>query len=121
MIRTLLTVTQSPRGTWGLVLGCAFFASSVNAQVGQTNTVWSITNGITPTVVAPGNPIDVYSLNGWESVNKYQGKVNIAVPLLTIGARGTPAYTVMATVDNTSWTAQVTGTVSATGPDGMSV
>src|SRR5215469_6427710 len=95
---------------------CQIFAAlgaNAVALVAQTTTVtWNLASGVTPTAMAPGNPRDVYSLNGFESVDTYRGRVHLAVPLMTIGSRGAPAYTMMAPVEDGSWSFQVSATAS---------
>jgi hypothetical protein len=51
-----------------------------SALFAQTTVNWNLASGVTPTTIAPGNPRDVYSLNGFESVDVYRGKVHLAVP-----------------------------------------
>ena len=83
-----------------------------SALFAQTTVNWNLASGVTPTTIAPGNPRDVYSLNGFESVDVYRGKVHLAVPLMTIGSRGTPAYTMTAPVEDSSWSFQVSAGAS---------
>src|SRR5437879_453715 len=43
--------------------------------------------GNVPVSLAPGSPDGVYRLKDFETVNLYNGQLNIALPLLSIGGR----------------------------------
>ena len=84
---------------------CLAGLPGVYAQPSQI--VTGITNMTTPLAVAPGNPQGVYPLNGFESIDTYTGKVNIAVPLVPISGRGASPYSITAAVKNYSWQVQL--------------
>ena len=54
----------------------------------------SNTDGATPAGLSPGAPAGSYSLTGFENVNLYNGNLNVSLPLLSIGGRGSAGYTI---------------------------
>jgi hypothetical protein len=60
----------------------------VVACLGQSSslTVGS-SDGLTPPAIQPGAPSGSYALTGFESVNLFNGKLNVAIPLLKIGGQ----------------------------------
>lgn len=44
--------------------------------------------GIGDPAAAPGSPSSSYALNGLDHINYYNGMMNVAIPLVTIGGRG---------------------------------
>jgi YD repeat-containing protein len=87
---TFAAVVRSVMGAARL-LGFAFLLSlgSAYAQVSRT-----ITDGYTPTGLAPGAPAGSYALSGLDNINLFSGKLNFRVPLLTVGGRGAAGYTI---------------------------
>src|SRR5262245_9538615 len=73
------------------LLGLVFLLShgSANAQASRT-----VTDGYTPTGLAPGSPAGSYPLSGFDNINLFSGKLNFRLPLLTVGGRGTAGYTI---------------------------
>jgi hypothetical protein len=53
-----------------------------------------VLDGFTPTALTPGSPTGSYALSGFETVNPLNGALNINLPLLRIGGRGTAGYTI---------------------------
>src|SRR5215216_1176527 len=53
----------------------------------------SNTDGTTPAGLKPGAPAGSYSLTGFENVNLYNGNLNVSLPLLSVGGRGSAGYT----------------------------
>ena len=87
----------------GLRIGAAIaiaigFASLVRAQ-GYTD---STTDGLVAPAIAPGNPASSYALSGIDHVNMYNGNLNISIPLVHIGGRGSAGYTMTYSAD-TQW------------------
>jgi RHS repeat-associated protein len=78
-----------------LLLCLPFF---VVLGVGQTGTTGSATDGTTPSALASGT-------DNFMSVNPYNGKLSIALPLMKIGGRGSAGYTMTLPIDQT-WTAR---------------
>jgi RHS repeat-associated protein len=68
------------------VLGCANQADA--QQVPPT----SVTDGVTPAGVEPGSPAGAYPLSGFDTINYFNGKLNVALPLLEVGGRGQAHY-----------------------------
>jgi RHS repeat-associated protein len=94
MKRLLLVATLS------LLASVASFSQTTNVKSGPAD-------GRTPLALQPGTPEGSYALSGFESVSLYSGKVNVAVPLLTIGGRGSSGYTMKVPIQSISWSAQV--------------
>src|SRR5205807_10450538 len=71
------------------------------ALAGQTTTT-SITDGTTVPLVAPGAPSGSYALSGFDTVNLFNGNLDVRVPLLRVGGRGEAGYTMVLPVER-SW------------------
>ena len=75
--------------------------ASVSAA--QTN---NIANYATmPAGLAPGAPAGSYALSELESINVYNGGLNVAVPLLKVRGRGEGGYTITVRIRKSPWTA----------------
>ena len=70
------------------VASCLTFAGSAQ---GQDNV--SPYDGATPKGLEAGSPTGSYALSGFETVNLYNGGLNVALPLMTIGGRGEVQHT----------------------------
>src|ERR1051325_4028364 len=53
----------------------------------------SNTDDATPAGLSPGAPSGSYSLSDFENVNLYNGNLNVSLPLLPVGGRGSAGYT----------------------------
>jgi len=76
-------------------------------------------NGLTPPAIQPGAPSGSYALTGFESVNPFNGKLNVAIPLLKISAqsvRTEAGYTMTWPVDG-FWDVSTSENCNL-GPDG---
>src|SRR5215208_6215850 len=71
----------------------------VLAQGALAQTATSVTDGSTPSALAPGAPAGSYPLSGFESVNLYNGNLNFALPLLQNGGRGAAGVAVTLKVE----------------------
>ena len=66
-------------------------------------------DGHTPSALTAGSPVGSYSLSDFESVNPYNGGLNLHFPLVRIGGRGSAGYSMMLPiekkwiVDHTFW------------------
>ena len=69
----------------------------------------SVTDGATPSGVAPGSPSGSYALSGFENVNLFNGNLDVHVPLLTIGGRGEAVAAVAVPVNPEPWIMKGTG------------
>ena len=69
----------------------------------------SVTDGTTPSGVAPGSPAGSYALSGFENVNLFNGSLDVHVPLLTIGGRGEAVAAVAVGVNPEPWIMKGTG------------
>jgi YD repeat-containing protein len=59
----------------------------------------SVTDGSTPLGLTPGSPVGSYALSGFDNVNLFNGNLNYAQPLLTVGGRGEARYTITLQID----------------------
>lgn len=69
------------------------FGGSVQAQSR------TIHDGYTPAGVEQGAPAGAYPLSGFENINLFNGSLNVALPLVTVGGRGTAGYTMTLQMD----------------------
>jgi hypothetical protein len=88
-----------------LVLPAILFVLMVCSQTNAQTYTESNADGLVAPGIAAGNPASSYALTGIDHVNMYNGNLNISIPLLQIGGRGTAGYTVTYSVD-TQWTVQ---------------
>src|SRR5258707_331080 len=72
----------------------------------------SVIDGPVPASVKPGSPATAYPLEGFDTVNLYNGKVNVAIPLLKIGGRGESGYTMMLALTQPAFHAETTASIS---------
>src|SRR5260370_5268176 len=68
-----------------------------------TAQISSRTDGPLPPRSVPGSPAGSYVLSGFDNVNLFTGKLNIALPLLTVGKRGAAYHTITLVPDTTRW------------------
>src|SRR5215510_11227061 len=66
-------------------------AISINAQ--------AITHGSMPPPIAPGSPAGSYALSGLDNISLYSGQINLRLPLLQVGGRGSAGYTMALNFD----------------------
>src|ERR1044072_1711027 len=71
----------------GIFILLALLRVGVSAQTSNTD-------GATPAGLSPGAPSGSYSLTGFENVNLYNSNLNVSLPLLSAGVRGSAGYTV---------------------------
>ncbi len=83
---------------WSAVV-CAF-CTRMQAQT----TIQSNTDGVIAAAIEGGNPASSYAL-GIDHVNFYNGKLNVTIPLVHIGGRGTAGYTMVVPI-GTQWSVQ---------------
>src|SRR5690349_14734627 len=74
---------------WVLVLFPLVLVLAVSEIKAQT----SVTDGRTPLGMAAGAPAGSYSLSDLDNVNLFNGNLSFAIPLMTIGGRGSAGYT----------------------------
>ena len=70
------------------------FSFCLRSLVSGVNAQTSNTDGATPAGLSPGAPAGSYSLTGFENVNLYNGNLNVSLPLLSVGGRGSAGYTI---------------------------
>src|SRR5712692_5589051 len=63
----------------------------------------SVTDGSTPSGVAPGSPAGSYALSGFENINLFNGTLDVHVPTLKIGGRGEAMAGVAVAVNPEPW------------------
>ena len=80
------TSTRTPSFP-GIFILLALLSFGVSAQTSNTD-------GATPAGLSPGAPAGSYALTGFENVNLYNGNLNVSLPLLAVGGRGSAGYTV---------------------------
>src|SRR6266542_855287 len=61
------------------------------------------TDGFTPTGMEVGAPAGAYPLSGFDTINLFNGYLNIDLPLYQIGGRGSAGYTIRAHVTRDGW------------------
>lgn len=88
------------RSIWLICL----LTARLSAQ-GFSQTSYS-TDGTTHPGVAPGSPSGAYALSGFDRINLFNGKLNFALPLLTVGGRGETNYTVTLNLDQ-AWRVRI--------------
>jgi RHS repeat-associated protein len=86
------------------VAGCvvAMVLLLLSFQIITSGQVYS-TDGTTATGIAPGSPSGSYALSGFESINLYNGNLNVALPLLGVNGRGHAAHTMMLGLNENHW------------------
>src|SRR5207245_8867358 len=68
----------------------------------------SSTDGTTLPGQAPGSPAGSYGLSGFDTVNLYNGNLNVTLPLLGVGGRGGAQTSMVLANLNTHWTVEYT-------------
>lgn len=58
---------------------------------------------MTPSGMAPGAPAGSYALSGFESINLYNGNLDLRLPLITLGGRGTAQRPIMLSINTKKW------------------
>jgi RHS repeat-associated protein len=59
--------------------------------------------GTTAPGLSPGSPAGSFALSGFENVNLYNGNLNVRLPLLRVGGRGTASYDMTITPMEAKW------------------
>ncbi|HEY6329562.1 MAG TPA: hypothetical protein VI756_09495, partial [Blastocatellia bacterium] len=86
-------------------------------QTGPPTTSQSLTAASTPLGMAPGAPAGSFALSGFDNVNLYNGNLNISLPLLHIGGRGTIGYTMTLALNTKRWQIHQVSCPFPTNPD----
>src|SRR3954470_4095905 len=98
-MRSLTAILHFCLNSFTRVLAAASFALLLAA----TAAAQSPTDGSTPSGFAPGSPAGSYALSDFDTVNLYNGSLNIRLPLLDIGGRGHAGYPIALHVEK-KWT-----------------
>ena len=56
--------------------------------------IYSNTAGVTPSLLTPGTPAGTYPLEGFDTVNLFNGNMNFSLPVLTVKGRGHVSHTI---------------------------
>ncbi len=81
----------------GALLAVGYGGSSLTAQQNYPRTV---ADGLTPPGVEGGAPAGSFPLSGFETVNEFNGNLNVALPLVSIGGRGEAGYTITLKIEH---------------------
>jgi YD repeat-containing protein len=76
----------------------ALFASLLSAAALAQGS--SLTDGHTPSGIAPGAPAGSFALSGFDNISPYSGHLNFRLPLLTVGGRGRAGYTMTLPIEH---------------------
>lgn len=68
------------------LLGMVWFVSLFSSVFGQSTT--SSTDGTTPLSLQPGTPAGSYALNGFDTINLFNGNLDFHLPLVQVDSRG---------------------------------
>ena len=84
------------------LLVAGLFLGGVATSSGQTpvSAGWG---GIGDPSEAPGDPASSYAINSVDHVNYYTGSVNVAIPLITFGGRGSVAKSIAVPIQRQWW------------------
>ena len=99
-MRASLTAPDCSASQVLLRLLCGLLLSSLLAAGASAQ---SATDGTTPAGLAPGSPAGSYALSDFDTVNPYNGGLNVRLPLLRVGGRGGAGYPVTLHVEQ-KWT-----------------
>lgn len=89
-MRESLKIRIDHLGARILVLAVLAASMTVRAQPWKT-----IVDGYTPRAAEPGTPAGSYALSDIETINLFNGKLNVRLPLYTLSDRGEVSHTVM--------------------------
>lgn len=70
------------------IIGSIVLLLALPATARSQDVKTQLNQGLTPLAIASGTPSGSYRLNDFESLNVYNGKVNVTIPLLDIGGAG---------------------------------
>ena len=69
----------------------------------------SVTDGSTPSGIAPGSPAGSYVLGGFDTINLYNGNLDVRLKVLTVAGRGASGMTVGIGLNPEPWVVKGTG------------
>ena len=98
----------------GLALLLALLCVTAAAQTAPAS---SSSGGITPIGMKPGAPAGSYALSGFDTINHFNGRMNLRLPLLSVGGRGSAGYTMMLAIQQ-NWQVRHVRQPSGCGPSG---
>jgi len=101
MLNQRKVMAASPGAKWLRAVGALLLAAS--AALGQP--FLSVTDGTTPSALAPGSLASSYPLNRFEHYSPYTGKVSFNFPLHHVGGRGAAAFDITLHLGQ-QWTAE---------------
>ncbi len=109
--------SRSTRGRIGFaltVLASLVLAVVAHADITITN---DPTSAFTPAGLEPGSPAGSFVLSGFETINVFNGSLNLALPLLRVGGRGESGTTVFQIIDR-KWSAETSQTCTVGNSNG---
>ncbi len=109
--------SRSTRGRIGFaltVLASLVLAVVAHADITITN---DPTSAFTPAGLEPGSPVGSFVLSGFETINVFNGSLNLALPLLRVRGRGESGTTVFQIIDR-KWSAETTQTCTVGNSNG---
>src|SRR5262245_6217658 len=87
-------------------------------RITSAQTTTQPTDGNTPLGIAPGAPAGSYALSGFDNVNLFNGTLNFALPLRSIGGRGSVGYTMTLQIES-HWTVTHQTQIAGCFPSGI--
>ncbi|MGA9772165.1 MAG: RHS repeat-associated core domain-containing protein [Blastocatellia bacterium] len=96
-VRLNLHFIEAIKRTFGMMLLLLLLAIRASAQA------TSPTDGLTPSGLTPGSPAGSYPLSGFDTINPYNGNLDLHLPLLQIGGRGDAQMMMMLTINTKRW------------------
>jgi hypothetical protein len=90
----------------GLLWGFLLTGGRAGAETQTTVSIRDSADGATAAALAPGAPAGSYTSTDFESTNVYNGRLNVALPLLTVGGRGEAGYTMVLKATRPPWTVE---------------
>ena len=90
-------------------LAALIFVGFLITLIPNTAVAQSVTDGSTPSGIAPGSPAGSYGLSGFDTINLFNGNLDARPALLKIGGRGGTGMTVAAGLNPEPWVVKGTG------------
>jgi hypothetical protein len=93
-----MKTNRCQHGIFLVIAICSACLSQLSAQ--------SVADPTTLPAMKPGTPAGSYALSGFDTIDLYSGKINWAIPLRTIGARGKSGYQMVLPIQQ-SWVTEL--------------
>lgn len=92
----MIMKTKFPRSRW---FGSSLAIAVCLLAIFNTVKAQTVADGATPLGLSPGAPSGSYSLSDFDSVNLFNGSLNVHLPLVKIAGRGGAGYTMSARIE----------------------